>query len=194
MMARNTRSDCFKCSTAFRIKVDWSASRFTNYEMKNTQAAMQTNTHVLPLGKILQCCVDKTRCPLVRIARPVPLHRAVAFISMLFHESECLGHVHMSQLAMLIGLGVFYVRYAVSMREHSVDAIVSVLLVVSCQRIGEIRQRVQPRAIYFFYDFHQEERFFTDRIVILQIDHNVLRGCILRHASKAVSGALQIGF
>src|SRR5947208_17082084 len=94
--------------------------------MKNTQAAMQTNTQVLQLGKILQCCVDKTRCPLVWVARTIPLHRAVPFVSMLLHESKCLVHVHMSQLAMHIGLGVFYVRYVVSMRDHYFDDIVSV--------------------------------------------------------------------
>src|SRR5438093_5353234 len=142
MIARNTGSDCFKCSTAFRINVDWSASRFTNYEMKNTRAAMQTNTHALELGKILQRRFDKTRRPLVRIARTIPLHRAVTFVSMAVQESECLRHVHVNQLAVLISLAVFHVRDAVSMREHCVDAVVSVLLVISCQRIGEIRQRV----------------------------------------------------
>ena len=62
---------------------------------------------------------------------------------MLLHESECLRHVHANLFAVLIGLAVFHVRNTVSMGEHCVDAVISVLLVVSCQGVGEIGQSIR---------------------------------------------------
>src|SRR4029077_1079926 len=80
------------------------------------------------------------------------------------------------------------------MREHGFHRTILKGFIVRRQGITEVRQRTQPWTIDLLNHLDDEERIFADRIVVLQMNHNVLLRRILRDASKGVRCASYIRF
>src|SRR5438093_6814900 len=157
--------------------------------------ALQRILPATSLGKILHRLLDQTCRPRIRIAGAIPLHRKISFIAVLFRNPKRLRQIHVRDFILPIAhFGFFHVRNAVRESKHPLDSLVRILVVARCQRISEIRQRVQPLAAHFFNDLHQKKRIFADRIVVLQIHHHILRCAILRHALQTFRRPLHVRF
>ena len=67
----------------------------------------------------------------------------------------------------------------ISALEHCRDGIIIELLVALEHGITEVWQGPQPRAIHAIDHLHDKERVFGLRIVILKIDHHILRCAVV---------------
>ncbi len=93
---------------------------------------------------------------------------------------------------MAVGFGGLHVRDAVGMSEHGVDSAVGIVRIFDSESVAEVRQGAQPRAAHFLDQLDQKERIFADRVVILQIDDNILRRRVLGHAPQAVGSTVEV--
>src|SRR5713101_810598 len=211
MMAASTGSDFFKWLIALRMQIldedrapedsrtcGLQSSVFSRQEkldwdtgLRRARVVLKTEDRRL-LRKILQGRLNQPSCSGVRIARVIPLHGTVPFITVLFHEAECLGHIHTHSYALAVGLGRLHVRDAISMAKHRIDAAVRIVGILGSEGVAEIRQGAQPRTVHLLDQLHQEEWIFADRVVILEIDDNILRRRMLDHAQQAVSRAIEV--
>src|SRR5882724_8319865 len=132
------------------------------------------------LRQILQRLLDQPGRPSIRIARAVPFHGKITFVSVLFCNSKGSRQIHVRDLVLLIAHFRFlHVRNAVGMPEHRFDPSVGVMLFISRQCIRKIRQRVQPLAVHRLNHLDEEKWIFAHGVVVLQMHHHVLRGPVL---------------
>ncbi len=62
------------------------------------------------------------------------------------------------------------------------------------QRVAKVGQRVQPWTINFFDDLNKKERIFADRIIVFEINNDVLRLGILDHALQGFYCVAKVRF
>lgn len=137
---------------------------------------------------------DEIGGPLIRIARTVEFHGAVAPVAAGFENAECLWQVHVNEFSFLIRLHGLHVTDPVGMLKHRSDALIRVCRFAGSQSIGKIRIRVEPWAAHLFDDAYDEEGVFAQWIVVLKVDDDVPRRAILRHSSERLRGTGQVRF
>src|SRR5260370_7819246 len=123
------------------------------------------------LGKVLQRLFDQPRRSRVRIARAVPFHRKIAFITMLFRDPERLRQIDVRDFAFFSDFRFLHVRNAIRVSKHHLDAFVRIIVVVRRHRISKIRHAAQPPPIPFLDRFPDHEPLFPSRTSLLPAHH-----------------------
>lgn len=144
------------------------------------------------LRKILQSFFDEIGGSLIGIAGAVEFHGAVALVVAVFQNAEGLREIGVNEIALFVGFHGLYMANAIGVLEHRFDAFVGVFGLAGHQRIREVRVRVQPGIVHLFDDADDEEWIFAERIVVFEVNENILLRAVLRHSDEAVRGAIEV--
>jgi hypothetical protein len=79
------------------------------------------------------------------------------------------------------------------MAEHGLDGSVIEIFVAFHHGVAEIRQGAQPRAVDGVDHLNQEEGILGDQVVVLQVDHDILRGSVNGQLLQAFRRAAYVG-
>ncbi len=129
--------------------------------------------------KILQSGGDESSGSGIGVAIRIEFHGKVALIVMSGRERENFCDVDLDDCVCRCGDGVLYVRDGIGVREQSIEAVQSVLGGKSGKTVAEVWKCAQPRAICAVEQAGDEERVFTDRIIIFEMDDDISRGSVI---------------
>lgn len=128
----------------------------------------------------------------VGIAGSVEFHGEIAAIVGGLRDIEGPLQVDVELFAVIVDFAIFDVGDAVGALEHGLDGAVVEIGIAGEGGVREIGQGAQVRVVHGVDDFDDEKGVLADGIVVLQGDHDVFLGGVVRYFAKAVCGALHV--